>query len=85
VEADERPAGGQLVRLERVHLRPVADHERDTVLAEQRVRLLDEPGRVSELDAVAQAGRQPGERLGEPVVVAAERRRQLPEERPELR
>jgi hypothetical protein len=33
VEADEGEVGGELVRLEVVHLRAVADHERDAVLA----------------------------------------------------
>src|SRR4051812_45656319 len=85
MEADECPARRQLVRLEGVHLRPVADRERDSVLAQERVRVLDEPGRVAELDAVPKLARQPGEGLRQPFVVAPERRRELPQERAELR
>src|SRR3954447_16237650 len=85
MEADECPARRQLVRLEGVHLRPIADRERDLVLAQERVRVLDEPGRVAELDTVAELTRQPGEGVGEPSVVAAKGGRELPEERPELR
>ena len=58
-----------------VHLRPVADHERDPVLAEQRVHVLVEPARVPELEGVALLGRQPFERAREPLVVALEVRR----------
>src|SRR5581483_1210834 len=86
VEADERPVCGEDVGLERVNLRPVADHERDAVLAQQRVDVLCEPRRVPELDAVTLLRPvEPRERVREPVVVALERRRQLPEDRAHLR
>src|SRR5919202_2319751 len=55
VEADERPVGRQLARLERP-LWVVADHERDAALAEHLGHLRNEPAFVTELEAVA-AGR----------------------------
>src|SRR5436190_14604771 len=84
MEADIRPVRGQLVCLKGVHMRPVGDRERDSMLAQERVRVLDEPGRVAELDAVAQLTWQQRERVREPFVVSAERRRELPEDRSEL-
>ena len=56
MEADEREVGGQLVALERAHLRPVGDHERDAVPAEQVEHLVGEPALVPELDRVAKPG-----------------------------
>ena len=52
------------------------------MLAKERVGVLDEPGRVAELDAVAKLMRQARESVREPIVVAAEGGRQLPQERP---
>src|SRR6266516_560149 len=83
VEADERPVGGELMRLERAGGR-VADHERDPVRAQELVDLVGEPALVPELEAVP-AGRQLLERLPQPLVIPAERARQLPEHRAELR
>src|SRR6266542_544615 len=80
MEADERPVRRQLVRLERP-LRMVADHERDAVRAQERVDVPGEPALVPELEAVPLAVRQLLERVGEPLVVALERARQLPEDR----
>src|SRR6266511_631667 len=85
VEAHEREVCGQLVRLERVHLRAIADHERDTVLAQQRIDVGVEPARVAKLEAMALLLRQALEGGREPPVVALEVRRQLPEDRAELR
>ena len=82
VEADEGPVRGQLVRLERTPRR-VADHKRDAGAAQQLVDVLDEPALVPEFEAVA-AGRERVQRLSEPLVLAAKRLRQLPEDRPEL-
>ena len=45
---------------------------------------VDEPALVSELDGMSKAGRERRERLGKTIVVPHERRRQLPEQRPEL-
>src|SRR4051794_7964073 len=85
VKADEREVGGQLVCLERAHLRPVPDDERDVPLAEERHHVGREPTLVPKLNSVPLPGRKIVERGGEPLVVALEGRRQLPEERPELR
>ena len=63
--------------------RPVRNHERGAVRAQELVDVLGEPARVPELEGVA-AGRQRLERTGEDVVVPLEARRQLPEQRPEL-
>jgi hypothetical protein len=54
------------------------------VLAQRVVHLVGEPALVPELEAVAPR-RQCREHVGEPAVVAPEVRRQLPEERAELR
>ena len=56
VEADEREVRRQLERLEAVHLRAVADHERDVPLAQRLHHLWREPALVPELDRVAHAG-----------------------------
>src|ERR671919_2146304 len=82
VEADERPVGRELVCLERP-LRVVADHERDPVLPQESVDVPGEPAGMAELEAVP-TGRQPLERDREPLVVPAERLRQLPEAGPHL-
>src|SRR5438874_7606527 len=72
VEADERPIGRELVRLERLDLGPVSDHERRSVTAEKGVDVLHEPARMAELEAVALVRpREPLERGREPVVVPA--------------
>src|SRR5215212_928139 len=52
VEADERPVGGERVRLEPA-LGMVLDNERDAVLAQQVADRGVEPARVTELEAVA--------------------------------
>src|SRR5205814_10066415 len=85
VEAHEREVGRRLVRLERVHLRPVTDHQRDAMLTKQRVDVLVEPARVAELERVTLLLRKPLERVRQPRVVAPEVRRKLPEDRAELR
>src|SRR5581483_8159577 len=85
VKADEREVRRQLVRLERRDLGPVRDHECDVVLTEQGGHLGREPARVTELHRVSKLRREARERGREAVVVAAERRRQLPQQRPELR
>ena len=82
MEPDERPIGGQLARLERP-ARVVADDQRRLVLAQQRVDVRPEPALVAELERVP-AGRDPLQGSGQPLVVALEVRRQLPEDRPEL-
>jgi hypothetical protein len=84
MKADERPVGSEHVRLELLDLGAVADHERDTVRTQQLVHGLGEPARVAELEAVA-SGRERCQRRRQPVVVALERRRQLPQHRAELR
>src|SRR5665647_3414885 len=85
VEPDERPRRGEHVRLELLHFRAVADHERGAVRAQQCVDLLCEPARMAELEAVALLARQSCKRVREPLVVALERRWKLPEDRPHLR
>src|SRR4051794_7174818 len=85
VEAHERPVGREDLLLERPHLRAVADHERDVVLAQQRVDVVVEPRRVPELETVLLVARELRQRVREPFVVALERRRQLPEQRTHLR
>src|SRR3954447_9879510 len=52
VEAYEREVRRQLVRLEVVDLRPVADHERRVTGAQERVGLLAEPRGMTELERV---------------------------------
>src|SRR4051812_21772942 len=84
VEAHERPVRREHVSLEVLHLWTVADHERGAVRAQQLVDGIREPARVAELEAVA-PGRKGGERRSETVVVALERRGQLPQDRAELR
>src|SRR5205807_3773788 len=84
VESHERPVRRELVRLELLHLRTVADHERGAVRPEQVVDRLDEPACVPELEAMA-AGRKRLERSRQAFVVALEGRRELPEHGPELR
>src|SRR5581483_1836303 len=83
VEAEEGEVGGQLAGLEGPS-RIVADHERDAVAPEQLVGLADEPARVPELERVA-AGREPCQRVRQPLVVPRKVGRQLPEHRAELR
>src|SRR5437868_9092932 len=85
MEAHEGEVRGQLVRLELVDFGAVGDHERAAVLTQERVRLPPEPRGVTELERVPVAVVQALQRVGKPVEVAAERRRQLPEERAELR
>src|SRR5690348_8432756 len=82
VEADERPVRGQLASLERP-LGMVADGQRGLPLAEQGVDVGREPALVAELDGVA-PGRECVEKGCEPLVVAVEIARKLPEHRPEL-
>jgi hypothetical protein len=62
----------------------VADDERHAVIGEERVDGFGEPARVSKLEAVA-ARPELLERVGEPLVVAPEAFRELPQDRPELR
>lgn len=83
VEADERPVGGQLARLERP-LRRVADDEGDTVLTQERLDVRLEPAPVAKLEAMATRG-QTLEGRREPLVVAMEVGGKLPEHRSELR
>src|SRR5581483_4566584 len=86
VEADEGEVGRQLARLERA-ARVVADHERRAGRAQLVVGLRHEPRLVAELEAVP-ARPQIGERVAEALRVlvgALEVRRELPEDRPELR
>src|SRR3954454_14052698 len=85
MEANEGPVGRENLGLERLDLRPVADHESDVVLPERVVGLLDEPRGMPELDAVPLFLWEAGERVTQPLVVALEGRRQLPEQRPHLR
>ena len=56
----------------------------DAVPAQQLVDRLLEPRLMPELERMPEGRRQRRERLREPLVVAVERRRQLPEHRPEL-
>ena len=83
VEADQGPARGERGVGQRA-ARVAADRERDAERVQQAVDLGREPARVAELEAVA-SGREPLERVRQPVVVAAEALRQLPQDRPELR
>src|SRR5439155_8875549 len=83
VEADERPVGGQVVRLEG-SCGMIADHERDRMLTQERRDVRHEPARMAELDAVA-ARREALECRGEPLVVPAKVPGKLPEDRTELR
>src|SRR5215218_6842141 len=53
VEAHEREVGRELVGLEPVHLRTVADNERDVALTQERHDVRREPALVAELDAMA--------------------------------
>ena len=85
MKADEGEVPGQLVRLEGSDLRPVGDHERDLALAKQRHHVGCEPALVAELDRMTQRRRKDGECGREALVVAPERRRQLPEKRSQLR
>ena len=82
VEAHEREIRGRLGALRAGRAGPVADNERDTVLCEKLEWARSEPALMPELDRVAEAGWERGERAGEAVVVAGEGRRQLPEKRP---
>src|SRR5207244_49488 len=81
-DLDERPVGGELVGLEGA-FGVVADHERDAALPEQLVDVVREPARMPKLEAVA-ARRQLGKGSRQPVVVAVEILRQLPQHRSEL-
>src|SRR5256885_9101617 len=83
MEADGGPVGGQLASLEGP-ARIVADPERRSVRAQQLVDLRDKPALVPEFEAVA-ARRQLRQGIREPLVVAVEVARQLPEHRPGLR
>ncbi len=83
MEADERSICGQLVRLEGVHLRAVADHKGDTVLTQELHDVVVEPALMAKLEAVA-ARRELRERRRQSLVVAPERRRELPKHRPKL-
>ena len=83
VEADEREVGRQLMGLERP-ARIVADDQRDVVPAQELVHGVREPRRLAELERVA-TGRKVFERALQPVVVALERRRELPQDRCHLR
>src|SRR4029453_12708866 len=82
VQAEDRPVGGQLVRLEGP-ARVVRDHQRGVVRAQLLVDRLREPALVAELEAVAPR-REQGERASEPVVVAPEVGRELPDDGAEL-
>src|SRR3954447_15957123 len=85
VEPNEREVRRQLVRLEIIDLRPVSDHECHVVGAKERVGLLAEPRRVTELEGVPVAVvTNVVESALETLEVALEGRRQLPEERAEL-
>src|SRR5919197_1365885 len=84
VEAHEGEVGRQLVSLKRVHLRTVGDDECAAVLAKQRIRVVAKPRRVPKLERVPVPVVQPIQRHCEPVEVATEGGRQLPEERAEL-
>src|SRR4051794_580006 len=64
--------------------RVVADHQRDPAGAQELVPLGHEPALVPELEAMA-PGRQLRDRVREPLVVAPEVARQLPQDRPHLR
>src|SRR5436305_359457 len=83
VEAHQGPVGGHLVGLE-VEPFAVADHERGAVRPQQGVDVAGEPAAVAELEAVPPLG-QCGKSALEPLLVALEVRRQLPDDRPELR
>src|SRR5436190_8150993 len=83
VEADERPVGRQLMRLERA-LRRVADYQGRAAASEERIDLVREPAGVAELEAVP-TRRKVLKRGCEPLVVAVKVLRQLPEDRPQLR
>src|SRR5512133_228818 len=83
MEADERPVGRQLESAEGGR-RAVRDHQSGAVLSQEHVALLHVPARLAELEAVAPLGKR-RERRGQPLVVPLERRRQLPEHRPEPR
>src|SRR5436190_9617230 len=82
MEAQEGPFGSQPVRLEGPP-RVVADHERHPVALQQLIDRRAEPALVAELEAVP-AGRQEGQYLGEPLVVAVEALWELPQDRAEL-
>jgi hypothetical protein len=84
VEADEGEARGQLMPLERPDLRPVGDHESHVVRPKELEDVVGEPALVAEFDRVPQLPRQLGERGGQPLVVAPESGRELPEQRAEL-
>src|ERR671923_482705 len=83
VEADEGPIRGRHQLAEGV-FRAVRDYERDAVAPQERVDFLGVPRRVPELDCVPSVG-QRGERGAETLVVPLEGRRQLPEDRAQLR
>jgi hypothetical protein len=82
VEAQVGPVRGHDLR-RRLAPAAVVDDERGAVLAQQRPYRLGEPARVAQLERVP-ARREVGERVGEPVVVAAEGVGQLPQHRAEL-
>ena len=84
VKADEREVRRQLTRLERADLGPVGDHERDVMRAQELHHGLGEPALVAKLERVPERARQLAERVGEPLVVTLERRRELPQQGPEL-
>src|SRR5581483_6064010 len=77
MEADVRPR-------RREDLALAGEHERRAVLAQECVDVFGEPGLVAELERMPLAGRERFERRAQPVVIAREVRRQLPEERAEL-
>src|SRR6478672_11944568 len=82
VKADQRPVGGQKMRLKRP-LGVIADHQRGAVAAQQVEDRALEPAGVAELECVP-GGRQLLQGRGEPFVVAVEAFRELPENRAEL-
>src|SRR5215211_5272289 len=83
MEADERPVRRHLVSLEGA-IGVIADHQRRTGLPQRVVDLAVEPARMAELEAVA-TGRKLREGTPQPLIVALEVLRKLPQDGAELR